>query len=391
VPSRRLGQSLGVDPIPFKTCNYNCVYCQLGRTTPLTNKRKEYFPCDEILDELRRAISGLGPDDVDFITIVGEGEPLLYSQLGRLIHEAKELTSLQLAVITNGSLMSVPEVRADLVEADVVIPSLDAADQETFRRINRPWPKLRIADIIDGLVAFRSESRAKLWIEVMLIRGINDTEEALQQLAVAVRRIEPDEVHLNLPVRPPAESWVEGTNEDGLIRAMNILGQVATVVPPEGGNLVLKDGVPPVEAVLAIIPRHPLRESELIEALENSSRDRVAAVLESLAEHPDARRRVYRGETFWTYTGTVAGERHQCQRHRSLLLFRCSNPVEVVNGPSGIPSPPDDAPGAVECGRCCPFDVFWCPSTDPLPPSPFFRMPIVWPRPLARPCVCCTR
>ena len=226
VPSRRLGQSLGVDPIPFKTCNYNCVYCQLGRTTPLTNERKEYFPCDEILAELRRAISDLGPGNVDYITIVGEGEPLLYSQLGRLIREAKKLTSLPLAVITNGSLMSVPEVRAELVEADVVIPSLDAADQETFRRINRPWPRLKITEIIDGLVAFRSESRAKLWIEVMLIRGLNDTEEALQQLAVAVRRIEPDEVHLNLPVRPPAESWVEGTNEDGLIRAMNILGQV---------------------------------------------------------------------------------------------------------------------------------------------------------------------
>lgn len=308
VPSRRLGQSLGVDPIPFKTCNYNCVYCQLGRTTPLTNERKEYFPCDEILAELRRAISGLGPNDVDYITIVGEGEPLLYSQLGRLIREAKVLTSLPLAVITNGSLMSLPDVRAELAEADVVIPSLDAADQETFRRINRPWPRLKIAEIIEGLVAFRSESRAKLWIEVMLIRGLNDTEEALHQLAVAVRRIEPDEVHLNLPVRPPAERWVEGTDEDGLIRAMNILGQVAKVVPPEGGNLVLQEGVPPVEAVLAIIPRHPLRERELIEALESSSPERVEAVLETLAEHPDARRRVYRGEAFWTFAGTVAGD-----------------------------------------------------------------------------------
>jgi wyosine [tRNA(Phe)-imidazoG37] synthetase (radical SAM superfamily) len=297
-----------VDPIPFKTCNYNCVYCQLGRTTPLTNERKEYFPCDEILAELRRAISGLGPGAVDYITIVGEGEPLLYSQLGRLIHEAKELTNLPLAVITNGSLMSESEVRAELVEADVVIPSLDAADEETFRRINRPWPKLKIDDIINGLVAFRSESPAKLWVEVMLVRGINDTEEALHQLAMAVRRIEPDEVHLNLPVRPPAESWVEGTNEDGLIRAMNILGQVATVVPPEGGNLVLQKGVPPVEAVLAIIPRHPLRESELIAALAGSSPERISAVLESLAEHPDARKRVYRGETFWTFAGTVAGE-----------------------------------------------------------------------------------
>ena len=303
VPSRRLGQSLGVDPILFKTCNYNCIYCQLGRTTPLTNERKEHVPCDEILAELRRAISGLGSGDVDYITIVGEGEPLLYSQLGRLIRDAKELTNLPLAVITNGSLMSLQEVRGDLIEADVVIPSLDAADQETFRRINRPWPTLKIEDIIDGMVAFRQQSRAKLWIEVMLIQDLNDTEEVLQRLAQAVRQIEPDEVHLNLPVRPPAESWVEGTDEDGLIRAMTILGQVAKVVPPEGGDLVLREDIPPLEAVLEIIPRHPLRERDLIAALESTSPKQVAAALASLAEHPDARKRVYMGEAFWTYAG----------------------------------------------------------------------------------------
>jgi wyosine [tRNA(Phe)-imidazoG37] synthetase (radical SAM superfamily) len=303
VPSRRLGQSLGVDPIPFKTCNYNCVYCQLGRTTPLTNERKEYVPCDEILAELRRAIAELEPTDVDYITIVGEGEPLLYSQLGRLIREAKEMTNLPLAVITNGSLMSLPEVREDLADADVVIPSLDAADQETFRRINRPWPKLKIADIIDGMAAFREESRAELWIEVMLIQNLNDTEEALHRLAWAVRRIGPDEVHLNLPVRPPAEDWVRGTDEDGLIRAMAILGRVATVVPPEGGALVLREDVQPVDAVLEIIPRHPLRERDLIAALESMWPSRVGRILAILAAHPDARRHIYRGEAFWTYAG----------------------------------------------------------------------------------------
>jgi len=303
VPSRRLGQSLGVDPIPFKTCNYNCVYCQLGRTTPLTNERKEYVPCDDLLAELRRAISGLGPGDLDYITIVGEGEPLLYSKLGRLIREAKEMTNLPLAVITNGSLMSLPEVREDLADADVVIPSLDAADQETFRRINRPWPKLKIADIIDGMAAFRKESRTKLWIEVMLIKDLNDTEEALQRLAWALDRIRPDQVHLNVPVRPPAEDWVQATDEDGLIRAMTILGRVATVVPPEGGDLVLREDVQPVEVVLEIIPRHPLRERDLIVALESKWPNRVGRVLAILAAHPDAERRVYRGEAFWTYAG----------------------------------------------------------------------------------------
>lgn len=308
VPSRRLGQSLGVDPIPFKTCNYNCVYCQLGRTTPLTNERKEYVPCDEILAELRRAIAELEPTDVDYITIVGEGEPLLYSKLGRLICEAKEMTNLPLAVITNGSLMSVPEAREDLADANVVIPSLDAADQQTFRRINRPWPKLKIADIIDGMATFREESRAELWIEVMLIQDLNDTEEALHGLAWALDRIRPDEVHLNVPVRPPAEDWVHGSDEDGLIRALTILGQVATVVPPDGGSLVLRTDVHPVEAVLEIIPRHPLRERDLIVALENHWPSRIGRILATLAAHPEARRRVYKGEAFWTYAGAKHAE-----------------------------------------------------------------------------------
>ncbi|MGB5304061.1 MAG: radical SAM protein [Gemmatimonadota bacterium] len=308
VPSRRLGQSLGVDPIPFKTCNYNCVYCQLGRTTPLTNERKEYVPCDEILAELRRAIAELEPTDVDYITIVGEGEPLLYSKLGRLICEAKEMTNLPLAVITNGSLMSVPEAREDLADADVVIPSLDAADQQTFRRINRPWPKLKIADIIDGMATFREESRAELWIEVMLIQDLNDTEEALHGLAWALDRIRPDQVHLNVPVRPPAEDWVHGSDEDGLIRALTILGQVATVVSPDGGSLVLRTDVHPVEAVLEIIPRHPLRERDLIVALESHWPSRIGRILATLAAHPEARRRVYKGEAFWTYAGAKHAE-----------------------------------------------------------------------------------
>jgi len=301
-PSRRLGQSLGVDPVPFKTCNYNCVYCQLGRTTPLTNERKEYVPCDEILAQLGHAIAESGSGAVDYATIVGEGEPLLYAKLGRLIREARKLTNLPLAVITNGSLMFLPEVRDDLVEADVVIPSLDAADQETFRRINRPWPRLKVADIIDGLATFRKVFRAELWIEVMLIRDLNDTESALSELAWALDRIRPDQLHLNVPVRPPAEEWVVGADEEGLIRAMAILGQVASVVPPDGGELVLRPDAQPVEAVLDIIARHPLRERDLIAALEGGWPRRVGRILAILAAQPGARRRLYRGEAFWTCT-----------------------------------------------------------------------------------------
>ena len=307
VPSRRLGQSLGVDPIPLKTCNYNCVYCQLGRTTPLTNERKEYVPCDDILAELGRVYAGLDSGSVDYVTIVGQGEPLLHSGIGRLVREARSITGRPVVVITNGSLLSLPDVRDGVREADLVIPSLDAADQETFLRISRPWPELRIRDVICGLETLRAESQARLWIEVMLLRGLNDSVEVLEDLARAIERIRPEEVHLNLPVRPPAESWVEGADQDGLLTAMAVLGSVARVVAPDCGLLVFRQDVPPLEAVLEIIPRHPLRESDLAEALGGRGADRTLTTLRQLADHPLARRRVHRGEVFWTHAGAKTG------------------------------------------------------------------------------------
>ncbi|MCL7959601.1 MAG: radical SAM protein [marine benthic group bacterium] len=307
VPSRRLGQSLGVDPIPFKTCNYNCVYCQLGRTTPLTNERKEYIESDVVLAELDLSLAGLEHGSVDHVTIVGEGEPLLNSALGRIVRGVKEITGLPVAVITNGSLLYRPAVREDVREADLLVPSLDAADPECFRSINRPWPSIRIEDVIAGLETFRKESAARMWIEVMLLRGLNDSVEALEPLARALERIGPDEVHLNLPVRPPAEPWVEGAGSEGLLRAMAILGDVAEIVPPDGGRFVLRRDVHPVAAVLQVIPRHPLLERDLVRALGGPESVRTHDVLGELAMHPRARRRVYRGEAFWTWADSVVG------------------------------------------------------------------------------------
>jgi wyosine [tRNA(Phe)-imidazoG37] synthetase (radical SAM superfamily) len=296
-----------VDPIPFKTCNYNCVYCQLGRTTPLTNERREYVSCEAILHELSRTVSEIDMDGVDYVTIVGKGEPLLNSALGCVVRGAADITGLPVAVITNGSLLYQPEMRADVRDADVLIPSLDAADPETFRRVNRPWPGIDIVDVIAGLEAIRRESAARLWIEVMLVKGLNDSVEALESLARAMERIRPDEVHLNVPVRPPAETWVQSPEPEGMLRAMALLGEVAEVVPPEGGRLVLRPDVSPVAEVLRIIPRHPLRERDLIAALGGPCCDRTIATLRELAQEPRARRRVYRGKAFWTWADAVVG------------------------------------------------------------------------------------
>ena len=308
VPSRRLGQSLGVDPIPFKTCNYNCVYCQLGRTAPVTHERRDFYPPEAILDEVRAALAAHQPGEIDHVTFVGQGEPLLCASLERLILGVQAMTDIPVAVITNGSLMSEAAVRKALSTAAVVIPSLDGADQDTFRRIARPWPALRIAEIIAGMAAFRPAFRGQLWIEVMLVRGLNDTERALLALAAALKRIRPHQVHLNVPIRPPAEAWVQPPDRDGLIRAMAILGEVAPILTPAQGAVDLAQDLPAEDAVVEILSRHPLREEELVAALERFDRSQVQATLEALEASRKARRHLYRGQAFWEYAGGRFGD-----------------------------------------------------------------------------------
>jgi wyosine [tRNA(Phe)-imidazoG37] synthetase (radical SAM superfamily) len=209
VPSRRLGQSLGIDTIPLKTCNWNCVYCQLGRTQPVVNERREYIPRAEIIAQVRQALASHAADEIDWVTFVGSGEPTLHSGIGWLIREVKQLTDHPVAVITNGSLLYLPEVREELAAADAVLPTLDAGTAELYRRINRPHPEVTFGRLTDGLIAFRQGYQGCMWLEVMLVHGLNDVEQALHQLATVLRRIGPDEVHINLPTRPSAETWVQ--------------------------------------------------------------------------------------------------------------------------------------------------------------------------------------
>ncbi len=172
VPSKRLGQSLGIDPIPLKTCNWNCVYCQLGRSVPLSNQRCEFFPRQAILQEIEQALQASSPGKIDWVTFVGSGETTLHSGLGWLIRQTKQITPLPVAVITNGALLYLPEVRRDLMAADAVLPTLDAGNASLYRRINRPWPRLTFERQVSGLTAFRREFRGRLWVEVMLIHGL---------------------------------------------------------------------------------------------------------------------------------------------------------------------------------------------------------------------------
>ncbi|WP_303238228.1 radical SAM protein [uncultured Bilophila sp.] len=205
VPSRRLGRSLGVDALTFKSCSFDCVYCQLGRTTNHTVERREYVPTAEILDELRRKLAE--NDRPEYISFAGSGEPTLHSGLGEIIRGIKAMTDVPVVVFTNGSLLWKPEVRADLRAADVVIPSLDGGDAALLDKVNRPEPSLSFDRIVEGLVAFRDEFPGRLWLEVMLLGGVSDDDASVDAIARIAERIRPDKVQINSVCRPPAESW----------------------------------------------------------------------------------------------------------------------------------------------------------------------------------------
>jgi len=300
VPSRRLGQSLGIDPVPLKTCNWNCVYCQLGRTIPLTNERREYIPREEIIAEVNQALTSHQPGEIDWVTLVGSGETTLHSSIGWLIRQVKMLTHLPVAVITNGSLLYLPEIRSELSPADAVLPSLDAGNATLYRKINRPHPEVSFKRLVEGLVAFRKEYLGKLWVEVMLVKGLNDTETALKEIAAALKSIQPDEVHILQPTRPPVETWVQPPDEEGLLRARAILGDIARVIHPASGSFDLSGAESLVDAVVGIITRHPMCEDELIETLKHFSPGEVSATLTELEKCGKAQVVKRFGTRFWS-------------------------------------------------------------------------------------------
>ncbi len=218
VPSRRLGVSLGIDLFDDKICSFNCVYCECGKTEKLTVERSEYVPFADVKAELRRYL----PDDkLDWITFAGKGEPTLYARLGDCIRLIRELTDTPVAVITNASLITHPEVRAELAMADLVMPSLDSALPKTLARINRHHPSLNVDEIIEGLVQFRNEFQGKIDLEILFCKGFNDTEEEIDALIAAARKIQPDTVQLNTVDRLPAEDSAQGLSREELTAIKN--------------------------------------------------------------------------------------------------------------------------------------------------------------------------
>lgn len=264
VPSRRLGMSLGVDLIPHKICSLNCVYCECGGTTKLTGERKEYVPVNEVYDELKNYFEN--HPDPDYVTFSGAGEPSLHSHLGEVIAFLKNLRpKLPLAVLSNGTLFGDPDVRRELMLADLVLPSLDAATEGALRRINRPLRSIRPKDYIGGLISFRTEFTGEIWLEILILPGYNDDPENLKALKDALIRIRPHRIQLNTLDRPGAVGGLWPATHEHLeeIASYFDLEQVEIIAPPEELNKVKSHRTDLEAVILETLSRRPCTREDL--------------------------------------------------------------------------------------------------------------------------------
>ncbi|MDP3042043.1 MAG: radical SAM protein [Candidatus Omnitrophota bacterium] len=232
IKSRRLGLSLGLSLSRNKICDLDCVYCQWGSVGKTVLKRKEYAKADEIIRELKSWMQNNPQDaqELKFVTLSGLGEPTLNTCIGRLIDQVKNITGSKIAVITNSTLLRDPAVRQGLLKADLIVPSLDAVDLKIFKRIDRPHAGIKLNEIIDGLVALRKEFHGQIWLEVMLIAGMNDGLGHIEELKKVILRINPDKIQLNSPVRSTAEKNVFPVERGKLEQIREILGDKAEII-----------------------------------------------------------------------------------------------------------------------------------------------------------------
>ena len=283
VPSRRLGRSLGIDLVPHKVCSYNCIYCQIGKTTKQTILRKEYVPTREILDEVGNFLSVEGDTAIDHFSLAGSGEPTLHSKIRSIIEGIKHLSSVPVAVITNGSLLWEEKVQQDLLLADVILPSLDAVSPDIFKKIDRPHPKLSLEKVVEGMVVFRKIFKGQIWLEILLCKGVNDGDEELTRMKEVVDRIQPDQIHLNTVVRPPSETWAVPLTKQEMERIRGFFGEKATIISEFDRHPASASGQHVPEEIVRILRRRPLSLSDLSKGMGIDSSDlerHLASLLE---------------------------------------------------------------------------------------------------------------
>lgn len=263
VPSRRLGISLGVDLMLHKTCSLNCIYCECGRTTNLTIARKEYVPTEIILNELKIFLAP--KPKLDYITFSGSGEPTLHSGIGTIVKFLKtDFPDYKLALLTNGTLFYQPGLIEEVQAVDMILPSLDAASDRVFRKLNRPFHELKLEPIIDGLVQLRSKYSGQIWLEVFIVPGLNDTDEEIMQLKNAIDQIKPDHVQLNTLDRPGTVAWVTPATKNSLEKIAQKLNRKAEIIANfQQREQVASYNVEVESSILQTIKRRPCTVEDL--------------------------------------------------------------------------------------------------------------------------------
>jgi len=267
VPSRRLGISLGVDMVPYKTCSYDCIYCQLGKTTNQTVQRKSFVSVDFVITEIKEVIDQ--NSDIDYITFSGSGEPTLNRDIGEMICKIKGFTQIPVAVLTNGSLLWDEKVREDLSRADLVVPSVDAVSEEAFQKVNRPIEGLKTEKILQGIKDFCGNFKGKIYLEIMLVRDINDSEEEIRKINRFVQELKVDKIQLNTVVRPPGEPSARPLNKDELPKIKVLFDPSLPVeIVADFDRMTSKAYHKDIEqAITELLRRRPSRKDEMAIAL----------------------------------------------------------------------------------------------------------------------------
>lgn len=296
VPSRRLSLSLGIDLLNYKSCDFNCIYCELGRTLRFTIDRKVFVKTTDVISEIKEFLNT--GTKIDYVTFSGSGEPTLALNLGEAIEEVKKITSIPVALITNGSLFYDEKVRKDAAKAEVVLPSLDAADEETFIRINRPHKFINFKKFMDGFIQFCNEYKGELWVEVMLVKGINDSDDHIFKLkSIFDKAVNIKKIQLNTVVRSRAEKFAEPVDEKKLNYVKELLGPKAEVIGYYKGEKIktinnLKD------TILSMVKLRPVTLQELKTILDVNEME-IMKNLELLQKENYIKKENFYGKEFY--------------------------------------------------------------------------------------------
>lgn len=301
VPSRRLGQSIGINNIPPKTCSYSCVYCQIGRTNHMMAQRRAFYSPEEIYCEAAEKLQRLKQENrqADYFSFVPDGEPTLDLNLGKSIEMLKPL-GIKIAVITNASLLWMDDVKDDLMKADWVSVSIDSADEEIWRKIDRPHGKLKHRDVLKGIADFSKIFKGTLVTETMLIKGINDNETSVEKTAEFLAEISPSKAYFLVPTRPPAESGADRPSADFLKYAAAITWAISGVkteciAGDEKEDFFFTDDI--AGDLLGIASVHPVREEAIKKILKERNEDE--SVISRLIEQGKINEVFYNGKKFY--------------------------------------------------------------------------------------------